>query len=339
MLTQPYRGVRHRERLVERTLVEIVDDGPSVFAPSCFWNVPLPNVAIDPATAAVSADLVRQASVAAPYVNTWQYTAEMVVVPADQPLVPVALLGDRTDTPFVKLKAMMATGLPIPADWQPQADSDAEGCFYQPDYVSPYLGQRGRLYEGWKLAKGPDGWTAQWGGRMTNCEANPGHFVSWEYSGYQYTNPGHPDSTYQNRLWGTTATSLPLLGGTITVEDLRQGRIEHAVGLSVIVPRQGARWPAQRNDGTSSTNPVIEGRRMRFPAAAVAPAGLHPVAALIFDAVRDFGLVVWDKAGALTFRAEPAVDFGGVAGYDVLDGFPWGDLQVFAIGSDANPNP
>jgi hypothetical protein len=339
--TIPHVGIRH---------VETITDTPRTFgAASNFWNTRLPdNVLLDTASnPAVANELVREVGIAAPVVNTYQFTNEVVIVPADQPLVPVLLRGTRTDTPFVKLKQIMASGFPIPAGWQPQGDSDAEGAFYQPDRVSPYDGAKGYYFEGWQMQPedpaltGGFSWSAAWGGRKVRTEKWTGHWTDWKTSGYRYSTPGDPDSTYEDKLYGTTATSLPLAAGQVTVEDVQASRIEHALGLSVITPKTGFRWPAQRGDGTSSTNPIVEGMRMRFPVGSVAPATLHPVAKLVFDAVRDYGLVVWDKAGAVSFRGEPGVSqfFNGTPGYDILDGFPWADLLVLATGSDTTPNP
>ena len=79
----------------------------------------------------------------------------------------------------------------------------------------------------------------------------------------------------------------------------------------------------------------------RLPADYVIPASLSPVARMIAQAARDYGLVLWDRSGALSFRAEPGVRpyFGAKAPSSVLDGFPWGRLEVMATGSDLQPNP
>lgn len=339
--TVPHVGIRHVEQIV---------DHPRAFgAPSNFWNARLPdNLALDPAAnPAVANELAREATVAAPYVNTWQYTAAITLVPADQPLVPVLLRGTRTDSTFLRLKAILRSGMPIPPGWQPTADSDAEGAFYQPDRCSPFDGTCGYYFEGWRFQRedpasnGGYPWSVAWGGRMVRSDASSGHWANWQYSGYRYSTPGDPDSTYSESGYGATATSLPLAGGTVTVEDVQLGRIDHAVGLAVIVPHSGFRWPAQRADGTSSTSPIYEGMRLRFPPGFQPPAGLHPIARMLVVAIRDHGGVVWDKAGVVSFRAEAGVAqyFGGTPGYEVLNGFPWSKLQVVATGSDATPNP
>jgi hypothetical protein len=331
--TAPHVGPRHVE--------VIVDQKRSVFAPASFWNSPLPDgVLLDAASnPAVGNDLAAQAARVDPYVNTTSWSAELVVVPPDQPLVPVTL----TRSGSAALTAVFRTGLPIPPGWSPQGDRDAHAVFYQPDYVGPG-GHRGRYYEAWRMAQDPTTgqWSAEWGGRITGVETNPGYFTDWRYSGYKYATPGDPDSTYQEKGWGGTATSLPLIGGEISAEDCALGKIEHAVGLSVINPKAGHRWPAQRGDGwASSTSPIQEGMRLRFPPGYSPPPSLHPFAHMLAIALRDHGAVVWDKAGAVSVRAEPpcASLFGGTPAYNVLNGFEWSKLQVLATGSASNPNP
>jgi hypothetical protein len=331
--TVPHVGPRHVE--------VVVDQKRSVFAPSSFWNAALPaGVLLDGASnPAVANDLAGQAARVDPYVNTTSWSAELVVVAPDQPLVPVTL----TRTGSSALTAVFKTGLPIPPGWRPQGDRDAHAVFYQPDYVGPG-GHRGRYYEAWRIAQDATTgqWSADWGGRITSVETSNGYFTDWRYSGYRYSTPGDPDSTYQEKGWGGTATSLPLIGGVISAEDCALGTIEHAVGLAVINPKAGYRWPAQRGDGWSGSTSVIqEGMRLRFPPGYEPPATLHPFARMLSIAVRDYGAVVWDKAGTVSVRAEPPCTslFDGTTAYDLLNGFEWGKLEVLATGSASNPNP
>jgi hypothetical protein len=134
-----------------------------------------------------------------------------------------------------------------------------------------------------------------------------------------------------------------LHAGEIRTADVHAGRIDHAIGLSAMYTsiRRSYRWPAQRGDSSQTTGALQEGIRLRLPPGYVPPASLTPVARMIAIAARDYGFVIWDRAGALGFRAEPGVKpyFNGVAPSRVLDGFPWSRLQVLKTGSDANPDP
>jgi hypothetical protein len=81
--------------------------------------------------------------------------------------------------------------------------------------------------------------------------------------------------------------------------------------------------------------------RLRLPAGTDCSAMAQRVGRMVCDAAARYGIVLWDRSGALSLRAEPAVAgaFGGVPPSQVLDGFPWSRLQVLATGSAANPNP
>lgn len=334
--TVPHVGPRHVET--------IADTARTVFNPACVWNVPLPANAKLAVPAGEVVELARQSGINAASVNTTTFTAKVIVTPPDQPLVPVTLRDPVRAANSPALVQVFATGLPIPADFDTTPDGDMHGVFWQPDYVHPTLGRQGRYWEAWGLKREADGsWSALWGGRVNGTRENKGHFSWWTYDGYKASTPGHPDSTYVEGTWGATATSLPLAPSIITEEDLTVGRIDHALGLIVYDARASSFvWPAQRTDGGSGTIPVKEGMRFRFAPGAVAPAGLHPVARLIFDAARDYGLIVNDRTlHCLAVRAEPACQrfYGTSAYWQVLNGFPWGDLQLLAAGSDTTPTP
>ena len=181
---------------------------------------------------------------------------------------------------------------------------------------------------------------------MTHTRTNPGYWVD-RTNGATYPDlPSDPvaASTFESRLWGATATSLPLAAGEITAEDVRRGRIDHALGFAALPASiaKGYRWPAQRGDGyVTSGAPLQEGMRLRLPPGTRCAAMAQRIGRMVCEAATRFGIVLWDRSGSLSFRAEPAVvpAFAGVAPSQVLAGFPWERLQVLATGSAADPNP
>lgn len=294
---------------------------PSAFSPTSFWNASLQAAApLDPRSRSLVDELRRQVKAHGPWINTTRYSTPVYTVPKRQPTVEVAL-----DVPVRSLQAALAA-VPVPKDAVPAAGTDGHMVIRQPasDTMWEFFGMRKRA----------DGWHAKWGGRMDKVSANPGHFEE-----------PHPD-------WGATATSLPLLGGLITIEEARKGRIDHALAFALPQTRAGVHaWPAQRSDGVSRRPGAIpEGTRFRLdPELDVESLGLPALTRLMAEAAQRHGIVLRDQSGAVTFYgedptptgqdpwSEPGGLFGckgkGCAGQgagDVLADFPWHRLQALA---------
>lgn len=312
-----------------------------------FWLTPLPgNATIQTSSANVVADLAGQSSFNHDSLNTFTFTVEPIIAPVNQAFVPVTYNGGPGNS---DLAAVFALGVPIPPGTTPTVDSDSELVIIQPDYINPHNSSfQGRQYELWKAVFTGGAWFAAGGGRMMNINNDAGgHPVDW------VTGPGgsayatDPDSTYSRHLWCAQGSKLPLYPGLITVADCNAGFINHVVALEVVRSLAGGHvWPAQSNDGNSSTTLVREGQRFRFPAGYVAShniSGLHPIAQMIVQAAETYGIVVTDQSGNLAIRAAPSVGAGGFLGaspsYQVLNNFPWADLQLLAVGSDADHTP
>ena len=71
---------------------------------------------------------------------------------------------------------------------------------------------------------------------------------------------------------------------------------------------------------------------------------MHPIGQIIARAAQKYGFVLWDKAGAISLRAENPKSFtqrgeenpypklfGGKPAYAILDGFPWEKLQFLPV--------
>ncbi len=314
--------------------------------------------------------------------NTWinykDFTAPITVVPASATLQPVRLCRsypsscvpswagalDRTLRGVGTDGTYLGGGVPVPADFSPPTDSDAEAIIYQPDYVAPD-GKRGRVWELWGMRANPDydasrpvsptnaRWMAAWGGRLVGTTGQGlGAWTDcwWSGCGYQanaQADPnawGRPDSQARDHNWGATATSLSLLGTQVSLRECLAGVIDHAVGLEVPNARSGYWWPAQRGDGGSSTLVTTEGMRLTFPTGTAKPSGLTKLGSALWDAVDTYGFVIDDKtSSSLNIRVEPGCEktsmWAGVAAYNQLRNFPWSQLRVIAQGSSTTPNP
>ncbi len=189
------------------------------------------------------------------------------------------------------------------------------------------------MWEFWRLEKVGEDWGASWGGAIQDVSANRGVYGPEAWSGAL-------------TFWGASASSLPIVGGLITLEDLEKGKINHALALAV----PNARWgvyasPAQRTDG-SSTRPLSlpEGAHLRLdPNLDLASLHLPRLTLMMAEAAQRYGIFIRDKASNLAFYGEDPTRTGanpylGSHGYfegqmpsKLLAVFPWGHLQLLQM--------
>jgi hypothetical protein len=184
----------------------------------------------------------------------------------------------------------------------PYGDTDKAIQIYQPS--------TNKEWEFWEFQKYDSSgvWGACWGGVMNNVSQSNGIFPNYG---------------------GSTATSLPLLGGIPRIDEFRAGQINHVMNLSLgenfyrtaIVPATtpptytfpanvtdpgdlAYSWPATRNDGgNSSTLAIPEGQRFILnPNLNLSTLGLSPMAMTIAVAAQRYGFVVVDSSGSVSIR-------------------------------------
>jgi hypothetical protein len=187
------------------------------------------------------------------------------------------------------------------------------------------------LWEFFKARKLADGWHAAWGGAIDHVSRSPGYYSdqSWP-SAHDY--------------WGSTATSLPVAAGTITIAELERGSIDHALAIDVPFAREDAyAWPAQRTDGSSpAPDSLPEGAHLRIePSLNLAGLHLQPVVQAIALAAQRYGMIVRDQTGhAIGFFAEDPTPTGSnpypaLFGYEeptlLLADFPWDHVEVLRM--------
>jgi hypothetical protein len=166
-----------------------------------------------------------------------------------------------------------------------------------------------------QTVNGPE-WHAAWGSRIDNFSASAGINAA---------------------PFGATASGLPMLGGLMTRDEVSNRSIPHALALAIPQTAAGRFvWPANRTDGNSTAaNAIPEGTRFRLdPSVNVDNLGLPPLAQAMARAAQRYGIVVRDRADAVTFYAEDlgplgiTQDFGGLTPGALLARFPWQQLQV-----------
>jgi hypothetical protein len=297
-----------------------------LFAPTSFWNQRLPRTTpTDPSSTtlvqALVAEVAReQAATIGPWIGANSGSTPLYRVQRAQHRVRVHL-DSRTSRGARALQRAWAS-VPIPNDAKPAVPPDRHMTIWQPatDTLWDFFGAR-------KVA---DGWHAEWGGAIRHVSKSPGY----------YTRAAWPGAS---RSWGATASSLPVIGGTMLLNELRSGHIDHALALNVPAARPGVfAWPAQRTDGDGPLSALPEGARLRLdPSLDVGSLHLPRMTRMIALAAQRYGLVVRDQThhGISLFAENPA-QFGGdpYKRYfrgrtppQMLANFPWDRLQVLQM--------
>jgi hypothetical protein len=292
------------------------------FAPDSVWNRRLSDdAAIDPLSDALVAELRRQVEQNyqagfGPEINAHEYGVPIYTVPKTQRTTRVTV--DQTGAHTRELRDAFAA-VPLPPEARPAQGTDRHLVVWQPETDT--------MWEFWNLRRRSDRWVASWGGRMRRVSRNRGYFTP----------------TSSGVEWGATGTGLPLVGGLITVAELQQGRIEHALAFALPEARANV-WvtPAQRTDGKlDSPNAIPEGARFRLdPALNLNELELPRLTRLIAEAVQRYGMVLRDQAGVVAFYGEDPAAAGadpyrellaGGSAADALRAFPWDRLQLLKM--------
>lgn len=297
------------------------------FSPSSIWSEPVANAPLDPSSAVVMRALneliaeEEQPGGGGPWINTTKYSIPVYTVPADQPTVPVKLNGSEHNAAL----SSAWSKVPLPANAQPAIGTDGELVLWQPS--------TNRLWEFWRLVHEANGWGAAWGGAMQNVSSGQG--------------VNGPDAWPGGQTgWGASASSLSLVGGLISLEDLKLGDIDHAISMSIPDVRAGVyASPAERSDG-KSTNPLSlpEGAHLRLnPDLDLAALHLPRLTLMLAEAAQRYGIVVTDHSAVVDFQAQDPTPTGtepyaSLNGYfegrlpsQLLASFPWSKLELIKM--------
>ena len=298
---------------------------PRFFSSSSFWNEPVPVAArIDRSSSAAVAALVdevvaEQRRAGGPWINTTSYSVPIYAVSARQPLVRVSL-GRRSPALQAAFDAV-----PLPPDARAARGTDEHLLVVQP--------ATHHLWEFWHLRKTSRGWSAAWGGAMSDEATDSGAYERRAWPGAQ-------------PWWGASASSLSIAGGLITLGDLRRGVIDHGLAMPVPDVRAGSYvWPAGRTDGTAiSPSALPEGAHLRLsPDLDLKALHLPYPTMLLAQAAQRYGIFIRDKAAEITFYAQDPANTGyepylGTHGYflglspgQLLAAFPWNHLQLLQM--------
>lgn len=122
---------------------------------------------------------------------------------------------------------------------------------------------------------------------------------------------------------GTRGSGFANAAGLITAQDLRAGRIEHALVFSMRNTKAGGPVaPATSSDGESTLAGAIpEGARLQLdPALDLSSLRLDPWQRVVARALQKYGMYLADTGGAVALYAQHP---GSASGYR----YPWGDAK------------
>ncbi len=319
----------------ERRSADAANAEPQVpfrfFSPSSPWNEPVSaEAALDPHSGQIVASFdavisAEQQQQIGPWIDTTSYSVPVYTVPQSQPTVQVMLTG-------VSDPALSSawSAVPLPANAQPAAGTDGTLVVWQPS--------TNRLWEFWRLAHEVDGWVASWGGAIQDVSANPGVYGPEAWPGAQ-------------TWWGVSASSMSLVGGLISLEDLQLGQIDHALAMAVPGTRAGVfASPAERTDGrTKKRTSLPEGAHLRLnPNLDLAALHLPHLTLMLAEAAQRYGIFVTDSSATVALFAQDPMPTGanpyvGPGGYfegktpsQVLASFPWDKLEVLRMELHSN---
>lgn len=295
---------------------------PKWFAPSSFWNRRLPDSApISSSSHAYTEGLVRQVEARSPWINTSFCSTPVYTVGPDQPTVRVRYVPNFDPShPYPPTQEAL-NAVPLPSDARAASGQDQHLVVWQPS--------TDKMWEFWHMENVGGEWTAQAAGAMEHVSANPGRYDTTAW-------PGSQD------WWGATGTSLPLLGGLITLEEMEAGQIEHALALGIADASPEFVWPAQRSDGaTVEPGAIPEGTIFRLPPDLnVNALNLSPVVRAIALAAQRYGMVVRDRTAynVILYGQDPTPTgadpypgfFGHRSAAKLLRTFPWSHLEAIS---------
>lgn len=284
-----------------------------LFSPTSFWNTPLKNPKAHKNQAAILKEMIYKFAPSKgwswPTINYKQWSCRLALSDYNTWKVKVNI----TDFGASALNKKFADngGFRVPPDAVPAEARDAHLTVY--DTYSDMLCGLWRAY--WKNGE----IYARWGGLLPKVSKSEGI--------YQYP-------------YGESATGLPVIGGTIRMEEWASGKVEHVLAMSIPRPAKGHVWPANRDDGYAKESVIKEGTRFFLTPDTKIKAEWPPMLKIIVRAMITHGAVVRDRAGAIAFYGEePRMkeDFmlyekltKGFHGWQIMKHFPKENLRVIA---------
>lgn len=278
-----------------------------------FWTIKKRREVSQNSTQLVN-DLVLQADYTKnPYINTTEYSSPIYFSDYTTNKKPVYLVKSGEDLSNLNLYKQLLLGVPIGNMYKAASGTDG--------HIVIIDEETNKMWEFWQFRKEGDKYFASWGGILDNVYKNIGimPIVDGEY-------------------WGATATSLPVAAGTMLIKELMQGIIPHMLAFSIQNPSPTSKYPALRTDeNSSSTGFIPAGQIFQFPEDIKIESSWSPIIKMMVTTVRDFGMILRDRSGCVTFYGEDPSQFdvnyyhaffNGKKTWEVIREFPFDKLQA-----------
>jgi hypothetical protein len=214
----------------------------------------------------------------------------------------------RYDVRITRYRYPLDKSIPVPRGTETPPGGDA--------HLSIYDTETGRVHDFWKAVYDPssESWRAS--------------------SGVSYAMGGSPPAGT-----GSVAAGIPALALAIWPEEIRAGKIDHALAFTGLhVAPHVFRYPATHTDGRGERTDLSMGSWLRLPAS-VQPNSSWPAwVKVVFTALQQHGMYLTDSGGSLALYGVDPVN-GGLQWSDVgLAGptasfpadFPWTKLQLLS---------
>ncbi|MES1171688.1 MAG: hypothetical protein ABUL77_00500 [Bacteroidota bacterium] len=266
------------------------------FSASSPWNTRIaPGAAADSASAALIADFSTIAGQTRFWINIQDYSVpvywvDSTVTPMVTVMAALGATGFRTGA--ANDAAVPGTGLtPIPANATPAAGTDRH------------------------LAIVDRRTNTEWG--FWNAQSTGGTWRAGLAATQDLAGEGVRPPERNNPWWaghGPRACGFGVVAGLITVDEVRAGRIDHA--LVIAYPHIRSRYytpPASTAQGTTANalpgRGILCGGRIQLdPALDLATLGLSPTGLIIARALQEYGAFVGDYSGAVSLYADASAE-------------------------------
>jgi hypothetical protein len=276
--------------------------GLQIFPPDNPWNEDISARPVAPDSAAIIGSIGAEKSLG------YNLDMNFVIVPADQPLVPVRITmypAESDPGPFP-----VPSNAPI-ENW-PMAHNEDAGALPKPgqtleDIQRHGTGDRhlilvdpahGKLHEFWQARLTDAGWEASQASTF-DLTSNAMRPLGWTSS---------------------DAAGLPIFPSVVRYEEAAKGEIRHALRVTVRRSRRAYVYPA-RHFASPHTDPALPrmGERLRLKAS-VDTSAFPPHARAVLEALKKYGMFVADNGQDWLMSISPDRRFSGLESLSKVKG-------------------